>query len=105
MFLKFEHYDIGRFQATGTPMAKILRLHLSAQCALREITILHNWKIEKFEKNISLQRFRDLKNPVSKLFQRNNQVDVESELNHKQVGKMYVKQSFLYPALKFLDYF
>jgi hypothetical protein len=51
----------GRFQATGTPMAKILRLHLSAQCALREITILHNFGIENFEKNISLQRFRDLK--------------------------------------------
>jgi hypothetical protein len=50
----------GRFQATGTPMAKILRLHLSAQCALREITILINFAIEKVEKNISLQRFRDL---------------------------------------------
>jgi hypothetical protein len=43
---------MGRFQATGTPMAKILRLHLSAQCALREITILHNFATEKFEKNI-----------------------------------------------------
>jgi hypothetical protein len=42
-------------------MAKILRLHLSAQYALREITILHNFAIEKVEKNISLQRFRDLK--------------------------------------------
>jgi hypothetical protein len=31
-------------------MAKILRLHLSTQCALREITILHNFAIEKFEK-------------------------------------------------------
>jgi hypothetical protein len=40
----------GRFQATGTPMAKILRLHLSAQCALKEITILHNFAIEKVEK-------------------------------------------------------
>jgi hypothetical protein len=62
----------GRFQAMGTPMAKILRLHLSAQCALREITILHNFAIEKFEKNISLQRCRDLKPSfkiVSKLFQ------------------------------------
>jgi hypothetical protein len=34
---------------------------LSAQYALREITILHNFAIEKVEKNISLQRFRDLK--------------------------------------------
>jgi hypothetical protein len=37
--------EIGRFQAMGTPMAKILRLHLSAQCALKEITILHNFEI------------------------------------------------------------
>jgi hypothetical protein len=51
----------GRFYATGTPMAKDLRLHFSVQCALREITILHNFAIEKVEKNISLQRFRDLK--------------------------------------------
>jgi hypothetical protein len=50
-----------RFQATGTPMAKILRLHLNAQCVLREITILYNFAIEKVEKNILLQRFRDLK--------------------------------------------
>jgi hypothetical protein len=69
----------GRFQATGTPMAKILRLHLSAQYALREITILHNFAIEKFEKNISLQRFRDLKTLfqncfkiVSKSFKKNS---------------------------------
>jgi hypothetical protein len=80
----------GCFQATGTPMAKILRLHLSAQCALREISILHNFAIEKVEKNISLQIFRDLKTLfqncfkiVSKLFQENNQLDIESELNHK----------------------
>jgi hypothetical protein len=46
------HNWIGRFQATGTPMAKDLRL-------LREITTLHNFAIEKVEKNISLQRFRD----------------------------------------------
>jgi hypothetical protein len=64
------------FQATSTPMAKILRLHLSIQCALREITILHNFAIDKVEKKISLQRFRDLKTLfqncfkiVSKLFQ------------------------------------
>jgi hypothetical protein len=31
------HLTSGRFQATGAPMAKILRLHLSTQCALREI--------------------------------------------------------------------
>jgi hypothetical protein len=80
----------GRFQATGTPMAKILRLHLSAQCAPREITILHNFAIEKFEKNISLQKFRDLKTLfqncfkiVSKSFQKNSQLDVECELNPK----------------------
>jgi hypothetical protein len=42
-------------------MVKILRLHLSAQYALREITILNNFAIGKGEKNISLQRFRDLK--------------------------------------------
>jgi hypothetical protein len=60
---------VGHFQATGTPMAKILRLHLSAQRALREITILHNFAIEKVEKNISLQRFRDLKTLFQKLFQ------------------------------------
>jgi hypothetical protein len=42
-------------------MAKDLRLHFSTQCALREITILHNFAIEKVEKNILLQRFRDLK--------------------------------------------
>jgi hypothetical protein len=53
------HY--GCFQAMGTPMAKILRLHLNAQCALREITILYNFAIEKVEKKNSLQRFRDLK--------------------------------------------
>jgi hypothetical protein len=51
----------GHFQATGIPMAKILRLNLSVQCALRENTSLHNFAIEKVEKNISLQRFRDLK--------------------------------------------
>jgi hypothetical protein len=39
------------------------------------------------------------------LFQKNSQLDVESELNHKQIGKMYMRQSFLYPALKFIDYF
>jgi hypothetical protein len=50
-----------RFHATGIPMAKDLRLHFSAQCVLREITILQNFVIEKVEKNISLQRFRDLK--------------------------------------------
>jgi hypothetical protein len=55
------HYIHGRFHAIGTPMAKDLRLHFSAQCALREITILHNFAIKKVEKNISLQRFRDLK--------------------------------------------
>jgi hypothetical protein len=37
----------GCFQATGTPMAKILRLHLSVQCALREITIFAIEKVEK----------------------------------------------------------
>jgi hypothetical protein len=71
-------------------------------------TILHNFAIEKVEKNISLQRFRDLKTLFqffSKLFQKNSQLDVESELNHKQLGKMYMRQSFLHPALKFLDYF
>jgi hypothetical protein len=52
---------LGCFHATGTPMAKDLRLHFSTQCALREITILHNFAIEKVEKNILLQRFRDLK--------------------------------------------
>jgi hypothetical protein len=60
-FLVFFFCFFGHFQATGTPMAKVLRLHLSAQCALREIIILHNFAIEKVEKNISLQRFRDLK--------------------------------------------
>jgi hypothetical protein len=52
---------IGRFHATGTPIAKDLRLHFSAQCALRKITILHNFATGKVEKNISLQRFRNLK--------------------------------------------
>jgi hypothetical protein len=67
---KFWGKDLhGRFQAMGTPMAKILILHLSAQCAFREITILHNFAIEKVEKNISLQRFRDLKTLFQKLFQ------------------------------------
>jgi hypothetical protein len=68
--------------------------------------------IEKVEKNISLQRSRDLKTLfqncfkiVSKLFQKNSQLGVESELNHKQIGKMYIRQNFLYPFLKFLDYF
>jgi hypothetical protein len=42
---------------------------------------------------------------VSKLFQKNSQLDVESELNHKKIGKMYMRQSFLHPTLKFLDYF
>jgi hypothetical protein len=42
-------------------MAKDIRLNFNAQCALREITILHNFVIEKFEKNTSLQKFRDLK--------------------------------------------
>jgi hypothetical protein len=37
----------GHFQATGTPMVKILRLHLSAQCALTEITILQLKKLKK----------------------------------------------------------
>jgi hypothetical protein len=60
----------GHFQATGTPMAKILRLDLSAQCVLREITILHNFAIEKVEKNISLQRFRDLKTLFQNCFKR-----------------------------------
>jgi hypothetical protein len=103
---------MGCFQATGTPMAKILRLHLSAQCAFREITILHNFAIEKVEKNISLQRSRDLKTlfqncfkMVSKWFKKNSQLSVESELNHKQIRKMYMRQSFLHQALKFLDYF
>jgi hypothetical protein len=75
------HLAIRRFQVTGTPMAKILRLHLSAQCALREITILYNFVIEKVEKHISLQRFRDLKTlfqncfkVVSKLFQNRKNV-------------------------------
>jgi hypothetical protein len=82
-------------------MAKILRLRLSTQCVLREITILYNFAIEKVEKNTSLQRFRDLKalfqncfKIVSKLFQKNSQLDVESELNHKQIRKMYMRQSF-----------
>jgi hypothetical protein len=68
--------------------------------------------IEKVEKNISLQRSRDLKTLfqncfkiVSKLFQKNSQLGVESELNHKQIGKMYMRQSFLHPSFKFLDYF
>jgi hypothetical protein len=39
--------DDGCFQATGTPMAKIQRLHLSVQCALREITIFAIEKVEK----------------------------------------------------------
>jgi hypothetical protein len=93
-------------------MAKILRLHLSAQFVLREITILHNFAIEKVEKNISLQRFRDLKTLFqncckinSKLFQKNSQLDIESELNHKQIGKMYLRQNFLHPTFKFLDFF
>jgi hypothetical protein len=54
--------------------------------------------IEKAEKNISLQRSRDLKTLfqnyfkiVSKLFQKNNQLGVESELNHKQIGKIYIR--------------
>jgi hypothetical protein len=71
----------------------------------------HNFAIEKVEKNISLQRFRDFKTLfqncskiVSKLFQKNSQLDIESELNHKQIGKMYIRQSFLHLALKFLDY-
>jgi hypothetical protein len=51
-------------------MAKILRLHLSAQYVLREITILHNFAIEKVEKNISLQRFRDLKTLFQNCFKR-----------------------------------
>ena len=34
----------------GTPVAKILRLHLSVQCALREITILYNFAIKKLKK-------------------------------------------------------
>jgi hypothetical protein len=35
------------------------------------------------------------------LFQKNSQVHVESELNHKLVGKMYMRQSVLYRAFKF----
>jgi hypothetical protein len=92
----------------GTAMAKILRLHLSAQCALKEITILHNFAIEKVEKNISLQRFRDLKTLFQNCFKivsKKQSLNVESELNHKQIGKMYMRQSFSHPALKFLDYF
>jgi hypothetical protein len=81
---------IGRFQAMGIPMAKILRLHLSAQCALREITILHNFAIEKVE-NIFHCKDLGIKKPsfkiVLKLFKKNSQLDVESELNHKQIGK------------------
>jgi len=60
----------GHFQATGTPMAKILRLHLSAQCALRKITILHNFATEKIKKYILLQRFRDLKTLFQNCFKR-----------------------------------
>jgi hypothetical protein len=45
----------------GTPMAKDLRLHFSIQCVLKEITILHNFVTGEVKKNISLQRFRDLK--------------------------------------------
>jgi hypothetical protein len=45
--LKFLPNIEGRFQATGTPMAKILRLHLSARCALKEITILQLKKLKK----------------------------------------------------------
>jgi hypothetical protein len=71
---------IGRFQAMGIPMAKILRLHLSAQCAL----------IEKVE-NIFHCKDLGIKKPsfkiVLKLFKKNSQLDVESELNHKQIGK------------------
>jgi hypothetical protein len=76
----------GRFQATGTPMVKILRLHLSAQCALREITILHNFAIEKVEKNISLQRFRDLKTLFQNCFKRT--------VNYISNFKVLGKQSF-----------
>ena len=86
----------------GTPVAKILRLQLSTQCALKEISILYNFAIEKVKKNILLQRF---KNPLSKLCKKNSQLDVESELNHKQIEIMYMRQSFLHLALKFIDYF
>jgi hypothetical protein len=50
--------------------------------------------IEKVEKIISLQRSRDLKTLfqncfkiVSKLFQKNSHLGIESELNHKQKAK------------------
>jgi hypothetical protein len=38
-----------------------------------------------------------VKNPLSKLFQKNSQFDVESELNHKKIGKMY-EAKFLTPS-------
>jgi hypothetical protein len=86
-------------------MAKDLRLHFSVQCELREITILHNFAIEKVKNNISLQRFRNLKylfqncfNIVSKLFQKNSQVDLECELNHKQIGKNVYKAKKFTPS-------
>jgi hypothetical protein len=43
--IQTEYMAFGCFQATGTPMAKILRL--SAQCALRETTILQLKKLKK----------------------------------------------------------
>jgi hypothetical protein len=86
-------------------MAKILRLHLTAQCALREITILQLKKLKKIFHCEDLGIWKLSFKIVSKLFQKNGELDVESELNHKKIGKMYMRQSFLHPTLKFLDYF
>jgi hypothetical protein len=74
-------------------MVKILRLHLSAQYALREITILNNFAIGKGEKNISLQRFRDLK-IVSKKRLARRWKWIKSQKNRKNV----YKAKFLTPS-------